>query len=469
MALAFFAAVGAGAFLASTSFFDTKPRRLPRPDRPNETLLVATDKATVMIMGVDERDDDVGRSDTLMVATVDPKQKQVSLLSIPRDTRAFMQGSYDKINSAYAYGGWQLTRDVVEDLLDTPVDHYVLINTRSFPKIIDAIGGVDIYVESRMYYVDEWDDAVPGGLVIDLYPGLQHMDGVTAMSYVRYRDEEGDIGRIARQQRFMRAVMEQVTSPAIVTKLPAVIRECMGAVETDLSFRQLLELAGALKEAQGNGLRAEMLPGRPLYIDEVSYWVPDLTETRTHMASTLGITMSQKARSEMEREQREYEASIPSTAREVPPGDTALGRSSGRPSEGALAPLARPSGKEPTSTAAGRTPPSPTETPQRPSAAPRRDEDREAADSTPRRDEATEETTRADDEGQPTATPSPLRPSWAESEGSGPRPGADLSRTPPGEREEDAIAAPSLPEAPTSPAAPTAPAAPSMRSGGKGQ
>ena len=99
-------------------------------------------------------------------------------------------------------------RDVVEDLLDTPVDHYVLVNTRSFPRIIDAIGGIDLYVESRMYYVDEWDDAVPGGLVIDLYPGMQHMDGITAMSYVRYRDEEGDIGRIARQQRFMSTVMD---------------------------------------------------------------------------------------------------------------------------------------------------------------------------------------------------------------------------------------------------------------------
>ena len=474
MALAFLASMGAGVFLASTSFFD-KPRRLPRPERPNETLLVATDKATVMIMGVDERDDDVGRADTLMVATVDPKKKQVSLLSIPRDTRAFMQGSYDKINSAYAYGGWQLTRDVVEDLLDTPVDHYVLINTRSFPKIIDAIGGIELYVETRMYYVDEWDDAVPGGLVIDLYPGLQHMDGITAMSYVRYRDEEGDIGRIARQQRFMRAVMEKVTSPAIVTKLPAVIRECMGAVETDLSFRQLLELAGALKEAQGNGLRAEMLPGRPLYIDEVSYWVPDLTETRTYMASTLGITMSQAARSEMEREHREYEDSIPSTAREVPPEDTSLGRPSARPSD----PLARPSGKEPSPAATGRTPIAPWETPQRPSASPHPDEDAAATnaaatgatnaattDTAVRRGEGAQEPSRAEDEGQSEATPSPIRPSWAEPEGSGPRPGADLARTPPAERDEDAPTAPSPPSPPT---APTAPTAPSMQSSGKGR
>ncbi len=444
MVLAFFAAVGAGAFLASTSLFDA-PRRLARLDRANETLLVATDKTTVMILGVDERDDDVGRSDTLMLATVDPKQKQVSLLSIPRDTRTLIQGSYDKINSAYAYGGWKLTRDVVEDLLDTPVDHYVLVNTRSFPRIIDAIGGIDLYVESRMYYVDEWDDAVPGGLVIDLYPGMQHMDGVTAMSYVRYRDEEGDIGRIARQQRFMRAVMEKVTSPAIVTRLPAVIRECMGAVETDLSFRQILELAGSIKEAQGNGLRAEMLPGRPLYIDEVSYWVPDLTETRTRLASTLGITMSQKARAEMEREQREYEASIPSTAREVPPGDTSLGRPDRR------------SGGASASSAAGRTSPSGTG-PLRGSGA-----------ASSRSAEDTAGTERSESEDNSSGNSSAVRPSWANPEGSGPRPGTDLSRTPPGDSDDEAPAGTITPEAPARPVAPSAPAAPSMTNSGKGR
>lgn len=444
MVLAFFAAVGAGAFLASTSLFDA-PRRLARLDRANETLLVATDKTTVMILGVDERDDDVGRSDTLMLATVDPKQKQVSLLSIPRDTRTLIQGSYDKINSAYAYGGWKLTRDVVEDLLDTPVDHYVLVNTRSFPRIIDAIGGIDLYVESRMYYVDEWDDAVPGGLVIDLYPGMQHMDGVTAMSYVRYRDEEGDIGRIARQQRFMRAVMEKVTSPAIVTRLPAVIRECMGAVETDLSFRQILELAGSIKEAQGNGLRAEMLPGRPLYIDEVSYWVPDLTETRTRLASTLGITMSQKARAEMEREQREYEASIPSTAREVPPGDTSLGWPDRR------------SGGASASSAAGRTSPSGTGTLRGSGAA------------SSRSAEDTAGTERSESEDNSSGNSSAVRPSWANPEGSGPRPGTDLSRTPPGDSDDEAPAGTITPEAPARPVAPSAPAAPSMTNSGKGR
>ena len=320
--------VGAGFYFASSSLFD-KPAKRVRTEtpkyQPTETLLVAKDKTTVMIMGVDERVDDVGRSDTLMLATVDPKKKNASLLSIPRDTRVHIPGyGYDKINVAYSLGNHELTQDTVEEFLDTPVEHYVLIKVPAFKRIIDAIGGVDIDVEKRMYYVDEWDD--DGGLVIDLYPGPQHMDGATAITYVRYRDEDGDIGRIERQQKFMKAVMNQVMSPSIIPRLPSIISEVMSSVETDLSFRQCLELAGALKEAQANGLKTKMVAGRPMYIDEISYWIPDVYDIREDMADMLGITISDNAKSEMERDASAYLASIPANAKEAPEDDTTVGR-----------------------------------------------------------------------------------------------------------------------------------------------
>ena len=312
-------AAAAGALFASSSLLDK-----PLEQAAQDGLLVAKDKSTIMIMGVDERDDDVGRSDTLMIATIDPKKDQAALLSVPRDTRVKVKGhGYDKINAAYAYGGHKLTQDTVEKLLGTPMDHYVLINIQAFKRIVDAIGGVDIDVEKRMYYEDPWDDE--GGLVIDLYPGKQHMDGKTAITYVRYRDEEGDIGRIARQQKFMKAVMDKVTSPSIIPQLPGVIREVMSSIKTDLSFRELLEFAGTLREAQKNGLKTEMLQGRPLYIEGISYWIPDISKIRSTLADTLGITMSQSARSAMEREQREYENSIPSGATEIPAGENSIG------------------------------------------------------------------------------------------------------------------------------------------------
>ena len=315
----FVLAAAAGAFFAQSSL-------LSRPDRGHkEELLTATDKATIMIMGVDEREGDVGRSDTLMVATIDPIKNEASLLSIPRDTRvAIPRNGYDKINAAYAYGGEKLTQRTVEDFLGVRIDHYVIINTHAFQKIVDAIGGIDINVEKRMYYEDPWDD--DGGLVIDLRPGRQHMDGKTAVTYVRYRDEEGDIGRVKRQQKFMRACVDAVTTPAILPRLPGIISSVIDSVKTDLSVRQMLEFIGTLKQAQANGLRTDMVPGRPLYIEGISYWIPDMEQLRRNIVNALGISLNANERSRMERAIREYENSIPAGATEVPEGDNSIGR-----------------------------------------------------------------------------------------------------------------------------------------------
>lgn len=321
LVLCFIAAAAAGALFASNSLLDRNG------SLAEDGLMTAKDKSTIMIMGVDTREDDVGRSDTLMLATIDPKKDQAALLSIPRDTRVKIKGhGFDKINAAYAYGGERLTQSTVENFLGVNVDHYIVINTHAFQKIIDALGGIDINVEKRMYYEDPWDD--DGGLLIDLQPGMQHMDGKTAVTYVRYRDQEGDIGRIKRQQKFVAACMDKLTSPSIIPKLPAVIREVINSVKTDLSVRQLLEFAGTLKESRKNGLKTDMVPGKPLYINGVSYWIPDIAELRATLANTLGLHLSGRAQQEMERAQQEYRDSIPSTAKEVPASDTSIGKAS---------------------------------------------------------------------------------------------------------------------------------------------
>ena len=178
----------------------------------------------VMILGIDSRQGDTGRSDTMMVTAIDTDKGKAALMSVPRDTRVPIEGhGYEKINHAYAYGGQELTQKSVESLLGVKIDHYVLINTTAFERIIDALGGVDINVEKRMHYEDPWDDN--GGLVIDLYPGEQHMDGKKAIQYVRYRDGEGDIGRIGRQQKFVKACLSKMISPQMLPRLPKLIEE----------------------------------------------------------------------------------------------------------------------------------------------------------------------------------------------------------------------------------------------------
>lgn len=276
----------------------------------NEALLYAKDKVNIMVLGVDERDDDVGRSDTLFVVTVDTKTKQVAMLSVPRDTRVKIPGiGWDKINHAYANGGVKLAKQAVEGLLGIKIDHTIKISPRGFVKVIDSLGGLDIDVEKRMYYTDPYDDN--GGLVIDLRPGLQHLDGQKAVQYVRYRDEEGDIGRVGRQQHFIKALLAEAASPATIVKIPSIIKDMSSVIKTDMSVSDMIDLAKIISDASKNGLKADMVPGKPGYISDISYWLPDLVELRKHVAGTLGVEMADKHLAVTQQEAQEYEKSIP--------------------------------------------------------------------------------------------------------------------------------------------------------------
>ncbi len=275
-------------------------------------MMAANSAVHVMVMGVDRRADDAGRSDTLMVAAVDADKGKADILSIPRDTRVQIEGrGYDKINHAYAYGGHELTKKTVESLTGVPMDYYILVDIKAFERIIDALGGIDIQVEKRMHYEDPWDDN--GGLVIDLYPGEQHMDGKKAIQYVRYRDGEGDIGRIGRQQKFMKAVLNKVLSPQVLPKLPRIIEEVGSALETDMPVKDMLNMVSLLKKMKDSesGLQAEMVPGKPAYLQDISYWLPDIMALRTMLAGQMGLTMQGEIASAADEAVKQYADSLP--------------------------------------------------------------------------------------------------------------------------------------------------------------
>lgn len=264
-------------------------------------------KKNIVVMGCDIREGDRGRSDTLFVVMMEPGNKGASLLSIPRDTRVKIDGhGWDKINAAFAYGGHQLTRDTTQQLLGIKLDNYVVIDFQGFKDLVDVIGGVDINVEKRMYYYDPYAD-----FQIDLRPGVQHLDGKTAMQYVRYRDEEGDIGRIRRQQKFIMAVYKQITSKNIITRIPGVTKQIMSMIKTDLSVTEMAELGKALHDMMGkDGLKMAMVPGTPRYIDGVSYWIPDIPKMREQMARMQDAKMSDKFRAGTEALDKEYRDSL---------------------------------------------------------------------------------------------------------------------------------------------------------------
>ncbi|MBQ7723289.1 MAG: LCP family protein, partial [Selenomonadaceae bacterium] len=213
--LCLFIVVGSLAHLGFNSDFTRIKEDLTEKIVPEKVLPTFREPTTIMLMGVDERKDDVGRSDTLMILNL--SKDNASLLTIPRDTMVYINRyGYQKINAAYAHGGAKLSRETVEDFLGIEIDHYVTINKSRFAEVIDAMGGVDIYVERDMHYEDPWDD--DGGLYIDLKQGLQHLDGQTAIEFVRFRDAEGDVGRVRRQQAFMRACADRLSEPSMLIK-----------------------------------------------------------------------------------------------------------------------------------------------------------------------------------------------------------------------------------------------------------
>ena len=273
---------------------------------PGERLSL---KKNIIVLGVDERaeEHDVGRSDTLFVVMFDTKNKAASLLSVPRDTRVRIKGhGWDKINHAYAYGGRELTQKTTEELLGIKINNYVMVDFKGFVGLVDAIGGVDINVEKNMYYYDTWD-----GFKIDLKKGMQHMDGKTAIQYVRYRDEEGDIGRIRRQQHFIMAVYDRITSANMLLHIPGLAKQLTNMVKTDLPLTDMVDLGRALHAmVKAKGLAMATVPGTPEYIDGISYWLPDITDLREQMVKMQGATMTATYKSAAELMEKEYTAAV---------------------------------------------------------------------------------------------------------------------------------------------------------------
>lgn len=225
-----------------------------------------------LLLGVDERSGDVGRSDTIMMLSANLATKRIGLVSVPRDSRVDMikYGS-TKVNHAYAYGGITLAKQTIEKLLNVKADYYFVINFSAFKKIIDLLGGVDLDVEKDMYYRDDYDGE--NGLIIDLQKGQQHLDAEKAIEYVRYRDEEGDIGRVKRQQKFLNAVLAKFTSPSTILKIPSIIKEVRNSIQTDMSFADMVEYLSFLKNGTDYKTTAFMVPGSPQMIDDLSYWI----------------------------------------------------------------------------------------------------------------------------------------------------------------------------------------------------
>ncbi|MBQ3449380.1 MAG: LCP family protein [Synergistaceae bacterium] len=237
----------------------------------------------VLVVGLDNVEGG-SRTDAIALAIFDADNKALRIASIPRDSRVYIPGrSWDKINHAYVYGGIRLLRETLVNLTGIPIDYFVKVNYKSFPRIVDAIGGVDIYVEKRLHYND-----YSGKLFINIQKGQQHMDGKTALGYVRFRhDPLGDIGRVQRQQKFVDIVMKKLKSPAIITRIPALVNEVIDAVDTDLAPLEALKLMQFANSLPPDRIKMFMAPGRTGSNKGISYWILDNNAFSLQLAAKL--------------------------------------------------------------------------------------------------------------------------------------------------------------------------------------
>jgi polyisoprenyl-teichoic acid--peptidoglycan teichoic acid transferase len=190
-----------------------------------------------------------GRSSTIMVLHVDPGLDFACLLSVPRDLYVDIPGhGKNRINQAYILGGPQLTIQTVKQVLGLDITKYVEVDFDAFGKLIDSLGGVYVDVDRRYQGTESFP--------IDLNPGYQLLNGARALAFARYRfDQNGDSGRMTRQQRVLAAVREQAIGWDLPMKLPGIVGSVLDATATNLSTNEILQLALWLAKVDGERTR----------------------------------------------------------------------------------------------------------------------------------------------------------------------------------------------------------------------
>lgn len=237
--------------------------------RQQPVNLAAGDPFSVLLLGIDSGDferTDQGRSDTIMLSSVNPHNNQTTILSIPRDTRVYINevGYEDKLNHAYAYGGAGAAVNAVQSLLNVPIDYYITVDMAGLQQLIDAIGGIQL-TPSIDTYQDGYQFIAGQTLIVD---------GAGALAYVRNRqdDPRGDYGRQARQREVVLATLNAVGSIDSLINYRPLLGTLEQAVTTNLSFEQLMTFFQNYRNVADSVIE-EQLNGEGVTIDNIYYEV----------------------------------------------------------------------------------------------------------------------------------------------------------------------------------------------------
>ncbi|EUJ27590.1 LCP family glycopolymer transferase [Listeria grayi] len=245
---------------------------------------------SVLIMGVDERPGDRGRSDTLIATTINGKTNKTQMLSIPRDTKTEIIGhnSNEKINAAYAYGGVKMASDTTTEFLKgIPFNYYVKMNMEGFHDLVDAVGGVTVYNDT---------EGISLGKKV-FHKGNVTLDGDNALAYVRIRktDAQGDFGRQKRQQQVITAIVKKVLSANVVLSFNKIMNAVGDNVQTDFTLEDVTRIAKNYRGAVNNveNLQVQGTGGKINNSGPWYYSVSDNERTRLHDELAKNLEMNQ--------------------------------------------------------------------------------------------------------------------------------------------------------------------------------
>ncbi|WP_373022347.1 LCP family glycopolymer transferase [Terribacillus halophilus] len=248
--------------------------------KQSTTKVKEKEKINILLLGVDQRDGDAGRSDALMVMSLDPANDAMKIISIPRDTRTEIvgHGTTDKINHAYAFGGIDMSVATVENFLDMEVDYFAEMNMEGLSDFVDAVGGIT--VNNQLDWIDE-------GYYQKGYHYAQgeiQLDGPKAMGYVRMRhlDPDGDFGRNARQRQVIQAVIDKGASIKSVNKVDNILGALGNNVKTNMDFSTMTDLFKNYRNVRQNAENYQM-QGTGTKIDGVYYYeIPQNEQDKVH-------------------------------------------------------------------------------------------------------------------------------------------------------------------------------------------
>lgn len=243
--------------------------------RPVNYLLIGTDvtfnkETGKPISGME------GRADTILILHLDPVHQRLNILSIPRDSYVSIPNyGMSKINAANVYGGVNLIKQTITDFTSLSIDGYFEMSPQAIIDLVNLVGGVYLYVDKDMYYVDRAQN-----LYINLKQGWQKLSGEKAHNYLRFRyDPEGDFARISRQQRFLETLFITMARPVNLLKAPLAVILGVRNIKTDLSLKETIRFLNSVRMMGFRSMRTFTISGEATNLERVgAVWLPNKLE-----------------------------------------------------------------------------------------------------------------------------------------------------------------------------------------------